>query len=228
MHDCYCEEIIPELTSRHIKEAINPFKNRDKKKLKNYNPEEAEKDLSKRLSGVLRHRAQAMKLPIRCDGFLELELLLSRHEFRNTNEEEVKWVVMNSDKKRFEIKIFDGKEYIRAVQGHSMSIVKTDELLEEIHDPSEIPVCIHGTYKRFLDSIIREGLDRRSRNHIHFAVDRPGGKVISGSRLNVEVLIFIDVEKAMNNGITFYRSTNNVILSEGPIKADFFKHIEEL
>jgi 2'-phosphotransferase len=136
--------------------------------------------------------------------------------------------VLNSDKKRFEINTLeDGLEYIRAVQGHSMSFINADELLEEIHDPAEVAICIHGTYQKFEESIIREGLSRRTRNHIHFAVDRPGGEVISGSRLNVDMLIYVDVRRAMKAGHRFYRSVNNVILSEGPISAEYFQ-IEKL
>jgi len=55
-----------------------------------------------------------------------------------------------------------------------------------------------------------------NRNHIHFSVGKPGeNEVISGMRNTSEVLIYIDTEKAMNDNIKFYRSSNNVILTEG-------------
>jgi 2'-phosphotransferase len=53
------------------------------------------------------------------------------------------------------------------------------------------------------------------RNHIHFAVDYPGGNVISGARANCDVFIEIDVPLAMQSGIVFQRSLNNVILTRG-------------
>jgi 2'-phosphotransferase len=231
-HDCYNEQdLSEELECQHMqreKAQENPFEHKDKKKLKNYKPKDAETDLSKRLSGILRHRAISAGLPIRSDGYVELAKLLEHHQFNFTNDAEIRWVVFNSDKKRFEINILeDGIEYIRAVQGHSMSFINANELLEEIHDPAEVPICIHGTYQRFEESIIREGLSRRTRNHIHFAVDRPGGEVISGSRLNVDMLIHVDVRRAMEAGHRFYRSVNNVILSEGPISAEYFQ-VEKL
>lgn len=42
-------------------------------------------------------------------------------------------------------------------------------------------VCVHGTYKRLLESILASGLKRMSRVHIHFACGLPSdGEVKSG------------------------------------------------
>lgn len=41
------------------------------------------------------------------------------------------------------------------------------------------------------------------------------GKVISGMRRDAQVLIYIDLKKAMQAGCPFWRSENGVILSEG-------------
>lgn len=76
------------------------------------------------------------------------------------------------------------------------------------------------------------------RNHVHFAtgpaldaVLRPDGsaertplqddgKVISGMRRDAQVLIYIDLKKAMEAGCPFWRSENGVILSEGVATED--------
>jgi len=54
------------------------------------------------------------------------------------------------------------------------------------------------------------------RTHIHFA---PGetvkGGVISGMRRNCQVKLYIDIAKAMADGIEFVKSANNVILTTG-------------
>ena len=52
------------------------------------------------------------------------------------------------------------------------------------------------------------------RNHIHLATGE-FGSVTSGVRANCEVYIYIDVERAMREGVTFMRSANCVILTEG-------------
>ncbi|XP_052270010.1 pre-mRNA-splicing factor CWC22 homolog [Dreissena polymorpha] len=54
------------------------------------------------------------------------------------------------------------------------------------------------------------------RNHIHMAMGEPGDNcVTSGMRSSCEVTIRIDLKKAMEDGIKFFVSANNVILSPG-------------
>jgi len=72
-----------------------------------------------------------------------------------------------------------------------------------------------------------------NRQHIHLSEDFPGLKsVISGMRSNCEIAIYIDVKKAMLDGIKFYRSTNNVILSPGDesgfLKPKYFSKIVDI
>jgi 2'-phosphotransferase len=43
-------------------------------------------------------------------------------------------------------------------------------------------VCVHGTYRRNLDSILTSGLKRMKRLHVHFSCGLPtDGEVISGN-----------------------------------------------
>ena len=87
-----------------------------------------------------------------------------------------------------------------------------------------------------------------SRNHIHLAQGVPGSGVISGilpgglsycgnmlimppgMRKSSEILIYIDVQKAIDAGLKFYLSANGVVLSEGDdrgyIKPEFFSRVE--
>ena len=61
-----------------------------------------------------------------------------------------------------------------------------------------------------------QGLSKMQRTHIHFAVGYPGDKnVMSGMRYSSDIMIEIDVPKAMKAKIKFHRSKNNVILSSG-------------
>lgn len=42
-------------------------------------------------------------------------------------------------------------------------------------------VCVHGTYKKNLESILESGLKRMKRLHVHFSCGLPtDGEVISG------------------------------------------------
>ena len=67
-----------------------------------------------------------------------------------------------------------------------------------------------------LESVIRHGINRMMRTHIHFSPGFPGeGVVISGLRRTAEVAVLIDIKAAMAAGLEFYRSENNVILTSG-------------
>jgi len=76
---------------------------------------------------------------------------------------------------------------------------------------------IHGTYYEAFDKIIQSGgLSKMTRQHVHFAIGEPEeDHVISGMRKSSEVIFFLDVQKAINAGITLLKSANNVILSPG-------------
>jgi 2'-phosphotransferase len=69
------------------------------------------------------------------------------------------------------------------------------------------------------------------RNHIHFACGYPdSNQVISGMRKTCDIYIEINIEKAMKDGIKFYVSKNNVILSsglEGVIEPIYFLKVKD-
>ena len=148
----------------------------------------------------------------------------------------IREIVDNNDKKRYELtqkidpKTEEKEWYIRATQGHSIDVVESEQLLKKIEDVTLYPVVLHGTYNKFLPLIEQEGLKRMTRNHIHFAPGFPKeGGVISGMRGNCDALVEIDMEAAMKDGILFYLSSNNVILTEGNagvLAPKYFKKIE--
>ncbi|KAK6344538.1 hypothetical protein TWF696_008172 [Orbilia brochopaga] len=116
--------------------------------------------------------------------------------------------------------------FIRATQGHSIPI-QEDLLLTPIESTNLPSICIHGSYYSALTLILESGgLKKMGRNHIHCAAGLPKASihpetgeeipaVLSGMRFNAEVLFYIDVEKALRDGIKFWRSDNDVILTNG-------------
>ncbi|EST08590.1 Phosphotransferase KptA/Tpt1 [Kalmanozyma brasiliensis GHG001] len=87
------------------------------------------------------------------------------------------------------------------------------------HDASKTgPVqVIHGTYTAAWESILESGgLKPMSRNHIHLSKGKFGDKgVISGMRKSANRLIYIDIERAIQDGIEFVLSSNGVVLTPG-------------
>ncbi|PKX98204.1 tRNA 2'-phosphotransferase [Aspergillus novofumigatus IBT 16806] len=131
---------------------------------------------------------------------------------------------------------------IRATQGHSIKSVDAAAFLERLtlEDEARLPdTVVHGTYHAVWSAILQSGgLRCMGRNQVHFAtgpslesvlpthVDGTAhsattpsglndGRVISGMRRDAQILIYIDIKKAMAAGCPFWRSENGVILSEG-------------
>ncbi|KAJ3115288.1 tRNA 2'-phosphotransferase 1 [Physocladia obscura] len=183
---------------------------------------------SKALSYILRHGAAKERIEMRPDGYVKIADLQKHAKFKNKTVADFQKIVAENDKQRFLMVNENSEWIIKANQGHS---VKVDVELEEIVDAAEIPVVVHGTYWKFWESIKRTGLSKMKRNHIHFAVGTPGQLgVISGMRASSEILIYINVPLALADGVKFFRSPNNVILSdgnkEGIIEAKYFAFVE--
>ncbi|KAK3587805.1 hypothetical protein CHS0354_042767 [Potamilus streckersoni] len=172
--------------------------------------------LSKTLSFILRHGAEKLKFKLMPGGFLYVdEILKHMQKLEGFTVEDVQRVVAQNDKQRFAIqKDGTGRLKIRANQGHTVEV--EDLELTPITSADQVLMVLHGTYYDAWNSIKKQGLCRFKRNHIHFAAGEPGENgVISGMRSSCEVLIYIDLEKALKDDLKFYLSANKVILSPG-------------
>ncbi|XP_033148354.1 tRNA 2'-phosphotransferase 1 isoform X10 [Brassica rapa] len=161
--------------------------------------------LGRLLTRILRHMATELRLNMRGDGFVIVEDLLNLNLKTSANAplkshtiDEIREAVRRDNKQRFSLVEEDGELLIRANQGHSVTTVVSEKLLKPILSPEEAPVCVHGTYKKNLESILASGLKRMNKLHVHFSCGLPiDGEVISGMRRDVNVLIFLDIKKAL-------------------------------
>ncbi|KAH9498944.1 tRNA 2'-phosphotransferase 1 [Bulinus truncatus] len=172
--------------------------------------------ISKSLSYLLRHAADKKGFTLLPGGFLYVDDILNHQDFHSVTVNDIKHVVETNDKKRFtlETELESGKLKIKANQGHSLKVEDLD--LKPITDASQYPVVVHGTYLRPYKQIEKQGLKPMGRMHIHFAPGEPGSHgVISGMRNSCTVLIYLNLQKALEDGIEFHLSPNNVILSSG-------------
>ncbi|XP_057805551.1 uncharacterized protein LOC131020632 isoform X2 [Salvia miltiorrhiza] len=193
--------------------------------------------LGRLLTRILRHKAAELNLDMRNDGYVKVQDLLKLNlktmaniPLQSHTVEDIREAVRQDNKQRFSLLEENGELLLRANQGHSIAIVETESLLKPILSPEEVAVCVHGTYKRSLEPILREGLKRMQRLHVHFSSGLPrDAQVVSGMRRDVDMLIFLDVRKALEEGMKLYVSDNGVILTEGfdgvvPVK--YFQKIE--
>ena len=167
---------------------------------------------------ILRHQAVNLGLRIDAEGYAKLaDVLLLDKALKGISEEQVQLIVDSNDKQRLKLKSVDGITFIRANQGHGAAlkeVIDGDKLLKLIEEP--LPYCIHGTTEKNL-KLINESkcMKTMGRVHMHFIGQLPSQEVISGFRKNCEMMIFIDMAAAMKDGIKFYLSDNNVVLTEG-------------
>jgi 2'-phosphotransferase len=187
--------------------------------------------VSRLIVTILRHTASNYNLNMDTNGFIAVDSLLKIPKLKDITIDEIKYIVNNCDKKRMILKEKYGKLYIAANQGHSIKI--ESELLTPItlenYNLYKQKYIIHGTYLNVIDKIKVEGLNKMERIHIHFTTNLEVSKVVSGMRKSSEVFIFIDLEKALQDGFKFYESHNGVILTSGNhngvLPTNYFKKI---
>merc|ERR1719203_480164 len=125
--------------------------------------------ISTAMSMVLRHNAaNLLASGIRPDGFCKFDEVLQVQAIKDLSctKDDLERVVHNCPKKRFELAYDDEDDVqiIRATQGHSLSAVQDEKLLQPLTFPIQeggIPLpgaCVHGTYRRNLETILRFGL----------------------------------------------------------------------
>lgn len=161
--------------------------------------------ISKYLSYHLRHHPDAIGLELAPGGWVTVDDLLAaakQHQFP-ISRQELNDVVANNDKKRFS---FDETgTLIRANQGHSVEI---DLQLEPIAPPE---VLYHGTGHGAVEAILTQGLQKRSRHHVHLSADIETAKKV-GTRHGKPVVFVVDAARMHQDGYPFYCSENGVWL----------------
>lgn len=164
----------------------------------------SDRELSKRLSYVLRHRPDSIGVELDAAGWVELTDLVRKLQESGSDitETDMAGVVSRSDKQRFEL--VDGR--IRAAQGHS---VEVDLGLEVASAPETL---WHGTVERFLDSIMSEGLQPSGRTHVHLSDSLSTARSV-GSRRGKPVILTVAAAALQIDGHEFFLSSNGVWLT---------------
>ncbi|XP_069750287.1 tRNA 2'-phosphotransferase 1 isoform X3 [Narcine bancroftii] len=169
------------------------------------------------------------------DGFLEVEAILKHPHYTQYTEQDVRRVVDTNTKQRFTLRTHpeSGALQIRANQGHTLQ-VEDLELIPITLESGNLPAqAVHGTYLRRWPSIKAQGLRRMARRHIHLCAGLPkDGSAVSGMRSDCDLAIFIELRKALSDGIPFYLSTNQVILTpgneDGVLPPEYFQKVLQL
>ncbi|MCF4967831.1 RNA 2'-phosphotransferase [Nostoc sp. CMAA1605] len=161
--------------------------------------------ISKFLSKHLRHTPELLGLTLAPGGWVSVDELLNACAARQfpVSRTELEQVVVNNDKQRF---AFDEtKTKIRANQGHSVKV----ELQLQPQIPPEI--LYHGTGEKSVPAILKSGLLKMSRHHVHLSTDVETARKV-GMRHGRPVIFVVNAIAMYQAGFTFYCSENGVWL----------------
>jgi len=161
--------------------------------------------VSKYLSRHLRHSPERIGIQLAPGGWVPIrELLAACQKYKFAIQlAELKEVVTENDKQRFS---FDETgTLIRANQGHSVEI---DLQLDPALPPD---ILYHGTGSRAVESILKQGISKMSRHHVHLSADIQTAQKV-GARHGNPAIFTVDCAAMQRDGHTFYCSENNVWL----------------
>ena len=157
---------------------------------------------SKFLSLILRHKPEEIGITLDEHGWANVKELLAGLNIDMTTLEQI---VSTDDKQRYSFN--EDKTLIRANQGHSIPV---DVELEKAQPPEFL---WHGTGKKYIDSICRDGLISKSRLYVHLSSDAQTA-ISVGQRHGDVVLLRINARKMYQDGYKFYLSRNGVWLTK--------------
>jgi len=162
--------------------------------------------VSKLMAYILRHSPGEFGLKPDREGFVPLDELVRvlQTVYPDVTEELVREIVKRDAKGRYEIR--DGK--IRARYGHSFPVSLNHE------EDTESRVLYHGTPRRNLTRIMREGLKPMRRQFVHLSTSRSEA-IETGRRHGKDVvLLIIDADCLRRKGLKIYKAGKNVRIVE--------------
>lgn len=164
--------------------------------------------LSKEISYALRHAPWEYELEMDEEGWVPvlqlLDALHRKNDWKRLTQEDIQQMINASDKKRHEIV----GDRIRAFYGHSipMKISKIES------KPPEI--LYHGTARRFVKSIMDNGLSPQGRQYVHLSQDIETAQNVGKRHDDKPCILIIDALRAWNDGISFYYGNEKVWLAD--------------
>lgn len=161
------------------------------------------KNISKTLSFILRHNPEEFNLTMDDYGWVNVQNLVNA---LNINIAMLVSIVNEDKKGRYTFN--EDSSLIRATQGHSRPVILSHINIVEVFEP-----VYHGTTTRFLDSILKDGLLPGTRQYVHMAYDFKQA-LETGARHGKPVVLTVNVNQAIKDGIKFIKSDNGYVLTE--------------
>ncbi|AXH72870.1 MAG: RNA 2'-phosphotransferase [Caudoviricetes sp.] len=164
--------------------------------------------ISKFLALVLRHKPETIGIILGSDGWTDIDTLTNKSNQygMEITRDDIENIVNTNDKKRYSIS--DDGRMMRAEQGHSI------ETIDIGYDSIEPPEFLyHGTSLKNKDIIFKEGISKMNRQYVHLSEDISTAKSVAKRHSKNICIFIISVHDMYRNGYVFYKSKNNVWLT---------------
>lgn len=174
--------------------------------------------LSKFLSLILRHQPEKIDLQLNAQGWVSVEHLLKQmaEHGQPIDLATLQEIVAHSDKQRFAFN--SDYSMIRANQGHSIEV----DLAYEVQTPPDS--LYHGSAIQFRESILKHGLVKGQRHHVHLSADTETASKV-GQRHGKLDLYRVFAQKMHQADFKFYCSSNGVWLVDA-VPVEYLELIE--
>ena len=153
---------------------------------------------------VLRHNPELAHIQLDKNGWANVDELI--YGIQTYLKKDINFAllvaVVETDKKR-RFRFGDDRSKIRASQGHTVSV--------DLEMPEAVPpeILYHGTAEKYLPSIMKTGINKKSRNFVHLTAFIATA-FESGKRHGTPVVLVVDGAAMRADGYKFYLSENGV------------------
>lgn len=164
--------------------------------------------ISRELTYILRHDTKGLSM--NKQGYIKTVDILNHF---NITMIDLKEIVRTNNKQRFSFN--EDKTMIRANQGHSLDV---DVELEKCTPPT---VLYHGTSEINKRPIMKKGILRGSRTHVHLSDNIELAYTVGKRHSKDVVIIEVDCKSMLKDGYEFYKSVNGVWLVKKTIEPKY-------
>lgn len=170
-----------------------------------------QKSLSRFLCMVLRHKPEVVDLSLDEEGWVPVRDLVAvlRTTWKKgpVSGKLIERIVADDPKQRYEIDSRQHPKRIRATYGHSVDV--------RIRYPEVRPpeFLYHGTARRFLWRIFRDGLTPMGRQYVHLSDDRETAQQVGARRDREPTILVVMAARMEEAGHTFYETPGGLYLT---------------
>ncbi len=174
-------------------------------------------DVSKQMSYWLRHDPEDMEMDKQ--GYVDMDELIEKLKSRFPDvDRDFIQEITEDGKRRYEIK--NGK--IRALYGHSVDV----DL--DLPEDKEVVELFRGASSKGAYNILLNGVEAKDRAMVHLSSSEERAEEIGKRRTDSPTILRIDVEAAREEGLRFFKVSDELYLCDGDIPVECVEKCDDV